>query len=176
MKRLLQSLTSVLVAMSFMVGGAAALSCDVSNTGPGSTNNCTSEQTNSSTIECNNNVNLTNDSDQGSTSGSADNSNNTNSGSANSGSTNNTNSTSSDINASCGPAVTTSQVTPSQPAGGQGAAAQPVAVSSPVKPASLPNTGSNDLLTATGLTAAVLGSVVVLTRIGVSAFSSLRRS
>lgn len=160
-----------------MTGVAAATttsSCDITNTGPGSVNNCTLDENNITHVTCVNDVYVIGSNEQKANSGNANNGGNTTGGSATTGDVRNDNNQSVSIGASCGAQV--AATTPSTPAtGGKGAgpAATPAAAAAApasANVASLPHTGSNAVLDTTIASVAVVGGAMAVSQLGVSAY------
>jgi len=180
-RKLLPIVSALVVSTGMTIGVAAAdTSCSVSDTGPGSTNNCTSESSNTLNENCQNNITTINDNSQNANSGSANVSDNTTGGNASTGNASNSNDTNTQINANCGQqvaSVTPSAPTPSAPrAGGQGAAA-PVSVAvnpghgaAPQAVAALPETGSNTARNTAIAGVTVLGGLTAASQFGTAAY------
>lgn len=187
MNKLLLGLTAFILALGVSAPSAFALDCDISNTGPNSTNECKSIEDFRCTVTNNNEVKVYNDNEQVAVTGGAVTIDNTSGGSSTSGDANNTNSTVVEgviKNNACviaAPAVVT-------PSGGQGEVAAPVAPSggqgevvAPVPaPAgrgavtALPNTGAESAIgIVTGLVA-LLGATVLGSRFAVSTYGNIK--
>ena len=176
MTRLLRPLAAGAVAATLITGVASAQSANsgtcgsLSYTGPGSTNTISCDNNSQLNISCSNSADVVYINGQASKSGNATLNGNTSGGNANSGNASNSNSNTTNVDLSCAPAQTTSATTtPSTPSsGGKGAVA-----GASTQAASLPNTGSNPLALA-AIAAGVLGTLAVVTRLGVKAYSSFR--
>jgi hypothetical protein len=172
MKRILLGLTSVLsfAVLAVSVPAAEAVDCSVVNTGPNSSNSCTATSNNNVKVTCNNNTDVVFVNGQSSNSGNVTLTNNTNGGTAVSGGASNVNTVNGKLDVSCGTKTAAAPApapTPSPaPAGGQGAATPTPAPTAAPKAASLPNTGSNSVVTGSAIVAAVLGLAAVATRFG----------
>jgi hypothetical protein len=179
MKRFIQILSTSLVGMSLMLGVAAAdaTSCTISNTGQGSTNTCTTKNTDTVTVVCDNDVNALNVNGQVAQTGNGSSNSNTLAGGVTTGSAVNQNGTTFVLGASCNGQPTPATVATAPAAGGQGggtAAAAPAAsapaaaAAAPVK--ALPETGSNAVLDGSVIAVAVLGVAAVASKLGLVAY------
>jgi len=113
-KKVLQAITVVGLTVGFSLGVAAAAdtNCDITNTGPDSTNSCTDDTSNNVTVTCTNGIYVVDTNSQDANSGGANNSGNGNSGGATTGNAVNQNGETVTIGAACTPATTTSTSTP----------------------------------------------------------------
>lgn len=172
MKKLLLTVAVFALAFGFNAPSASALSCNISNTGAGSENTCTSIEDFKCTVDNDNNVKVYNGNDQVSVTGGTVTVSNTSGGSSTSGGANNTNGTTVEgtiKNNSCviaaAPVVTPPTETPVE--GGKGAVT-PVAAPNKAAPAVLPNTSADSTA---GLIAGLiiaLGAAVIGSRLAVS--------
>ncbi len=121
MKRVLQGLATSLVTIGLMGGVAAATTtCNgtITNTGPGSTNTITCDDTQNQNVSCDNNLIVDNSNHQSANSGQAFTTGNTSGGNATTGNSENSNTTSVDVHIGDACALVATAVTP--PAGGSG--------------------------------------------------------
>ncbi|HSW85001.1 MAG TPA: hypothetical protein VLF79_00090 [Candidatus Saccharimonadales bacterium] len=179
MKKFIRILSASIVGLGLAVGTAAAdpVTCgSISNTGPDSTNKVVCVDKNNTNVKCENNIVVKNDNDQNADSGDAFTVQNTSGGDVTTGNAENSNATVVALNASCAPAVTSSAVTTPTPAApaapGKGAAA-PVAAPATTSVASLPETGSNDVLTNSVIAVTTVGAALALSQLAVSAYRRL---
>lgn len=177
MKRFIKLVSTSLVGMSLMMGVAAAdaTSCTISNTGANSVNTCTSTTTQSVSVVCDTDVNAINVGGQIATTGNANGGGNTTlAGGVTTGSAVNYNGTTFVLGASCNGQPTPVATAATPVAGGQGAVTPTAAPAAPAaKPAALPETGSNAVLTDSIIGAAVLGGTIVVAQLGLSAYRRL---
>jgi hypothetical protein len=183
MRKVFLSLATVLASSSLMVGAAAALDpvCTLQDSGPDSYNECEVTSNNTTTIHCNNELDVVIINNQKSASGDATIDNNTNGGSATSGDVENSNDTAADVDVSCGPKVETEEaeetpapvvaavVTPPAPTGGQGQAQAQAP-----KVQALPETGNNSAITLATIATVTVGLASAAARFGFSAYKSLQ--
>ena len=186
MTRLSQMLAVGAITLAPLLASTAALAvtCDITNTGPGSNNQCTSTAKYTCTIDNNNTLKVFNGNTQVATSGNATTNNNTTSGSATSGSAANGNlvtySATIDNSGACSVVATTAPVTPVS--GGQGATTPAAPVVQTVTPAAgkgaalavLPNTSSDSTLPFMAGLIGLFGAGVVVSRLAVVAYSRIR--
>ncbi len=97
MKKILVAVCASVLSIAFVPAAAMADECDISNTGPGSSNECVDENTVECDVTNNNEIDVDNDNDQDSNSGNAGNGGNTNGGGATSGDAENDNETDVDV-------------------------------------------------------------------------------
>lgn len=176
MKKFLQLVSAAVVtfAVGFVPAVSAAADCTITNTGPGSTNTCTVNESNVVTVTCVNGVQVTNLNNQNAFSGTATVSGNTVSGNALSGSAENVNTaaTALALNCAAAPAATptpTPAPTPAPaPAGGQGGGAVQGAATQKV--AALPKTGPNTVASVIALSVAGAGSLAALLHVGLGVY------
>lgn len=179
MKKLIQIISTATVAVSLLAGTAAAVAetgtCGtISNTGPGSDNTITCVVDNNTNIVCNNDLKVELSNDQSGDSGSGSTSGNTSGGFTTTGNVDNNNVATVAIGASCAPVTvaSTTTVTPTPAAGGQGAAvATPAA--KPAAPKSLPETGSNTAQKLGLDSLVVLGGTLGLSQVVLRAYRRL---
>src|SRR5581483_10949937 len=166
-KRFIQLVSASMVGAGLMMGVAAAdaSSCTISNTGQGSTNTCTTKNTDTVTVVCDNDVNALNVNGQIAKTGNGSGNGNTLAGGVTTGSAVNQNGTTFILGASCNGQPTPATTAAAPVAGGQGggAATAPAATSAPAASSvkALPETGSNAVLTDSLVGAAVLGGSAV---------------
>lgn len=127
MKRVLQMLAAVVLAAGFSNGVAqAALNCTISNTGPGSTNTCTTEDDREITFTCENGILINNDTNQEVTTGDAEVIDSTTGGGASSGDASNSNKTLVEVVIACGESIAQNpEPTPGGDGGGNGGPVAP---------------------------------------------------
>jgi hypothetical protein len=180
MRKVFLSLATVLASSSLMLGvAAAAPSCQLSDTGPDSFNECTNDETSTITITCKNNAEILTINGQVATSGSATVNSVTNAGSAQSGNASNINFDYTTADISCAPAeaaeetpapapapVVAAVVTPPASTGGQGEAQQTPKVQA------LPETGNNSAITLATIATVTVGLASAAARFGFSAYKS----
>lgn len=133
MRGMLSILAVVVVSPLLLASSASAETCTITNTGPGSTNECIVEGGDECTVTNNNDIDITNDTDQNANTGDADVDGNTDGGNAESGDAVNESDTSVNIgitNGGCNPQTTSTPggggqtMGTSTTAGGRGAGAQ----------------------------------------------------
>lgn len=119
MKKLSKVIAVAAVILTpFIFSGAAQAqeaSCEITNTGPGSNNQCTISEEYECNVTNDNNVTIVNQNDQTSTSGTVNNSGNTSGGSATSGTVTNTNGTVFNVTITNGETCVVTAVTPPAP-------------------------------------------------------------
>jgi|GEM_PF-2199333 len=179
-KRALQILSASVVSVSMMAGVAAAdatsSTCTISNTGNGSVNSCTNIDANTTTIFCTNDAKITNDNFQVGEGGTVTVESNSSAGSATTGDVHNTalNEVAAQLGCGTVAVATTAPTTPVTPAvGGQGAgtpAATPTPAPAATPVASLPDTGSNTALNTGIAGVAVVGGLMAVAQLSVSAY------
>ncbi len=179
MKRIatiLSTLTLVL-GLSAGVASAATISCNINNTGPGSTNIC--KGTDESNIDCSsdNTIEITNSNNQSSNSGDVFTVDNTNSGVTSSGNSNNSNSSSYTIavGTPCVPvqiASTTTTTTPTPTATTTTVTPAPAAKAATPAPkvVSLPETGSNSAVKTAEVAGGSIALALVVSQIGITLY------
>ena len=156
------------------VAGATATSCTISNTGAGSTNTCTTNNSDTVKVVCDNDVNALNVNGQIAQTGNANGNGNTLAGGVTTGSAVTENGTTFTLGASCNGQPTPVATASAPAAGGQGGgavAAAPAAskpTAAPVK--ALPETGSNAVLDYSLITVTVLGIAAVASKLGLVAY------
>jgi hypothetical protein len=189
-KKLLLGLTTLALVFGFYTPSASALTCNISNTGPSSENNCTSIENFRCTVSNDNKVTVYNKNDQVAITGGTVTIDNTSAGSGTSGSSTNTNATVLEgtiKNNACvvtpavvtppvvTPPVTPPVVTPSTvtPSGGAGAI-MPVAAPQTAAPSELPNTSAASTMGIVAGLVSLLGLVVAGSRLAVTAYSNIK--
>ncbi len=116
MNKVVQILASVLLCLSFAGGVASAQEvCSIEGTGPGSNNTCTIDENDNVVVNCSNGIVVTNSNGQVSTTGAANNANNTSSVGAYSGDAENLSEVVTELNTYCDLAVATTPQTPETP-------------------------------------------------------------
>lgn len=174
MKKLLLTVAVFALALGFNVPSASAADCTISNTGPGSVNECEVIENYKCTVDNDNNVKVYNSNGQQVQTGSAITVTNTSGGSSTSGNASNTNGTVVEgtiKNNSCVIAAAPVVTPPTEekpPVGGMGAVT-PVPAPAKAVPAALPNTSAADSAAGiiTGLVIA-LGAAAVGSRLFVA--------
>lgn len=170
MKKPLQILSSVVLSAAFVGGLAGATPCagSITNTGPGSNNGISCDETTNTNVMCTNGMWVASDNNQNAGSGDAEGSGNTSSGGATSGSTNNDNNQNVKINTSCDPAATPANMRSVPGKGG----AEPTAKSI----TALPDTADNSVLTLATISVASVAVVLAASRLGIATYRRLSNS
>jgi len=141
MKKIITTAAIVLAGMGLL--SAPAFAAEISNTGPGSDNSITDENSCNSTTNNDNDVDVNNGNSQGADSGNAGSNSNTTGGGANSGNADNSNSNDTDVDVTngangcgCACTTTTTPTTPTTPVeppvGGQGGEVLSASTTTPV--------------------------------------------
>lgn len=175
MKKLLLTVAAFALAFGFTTHSVSAADCTISNTGPGSVNECKVIENFKCTVDNDNKVKVYNSNGQEVSTGNAITVTNTSGGSSTSGNANNTNGTVIEgtiKNNSCviaaAPVVTPPTTEGEKPVGGKGAVT-PVPAPAKAVPAALPNTSAAD--SAVGIIAGLviaLGAAVIGSRLAVA--------
>jgi hypothetical protein len=160
------------LAVSMPASATDSDSCTISNTGPGSNNTCTSNETYTCEVDTDNKVTIRDENDQVVGTGSATTTGNTSGGNATSGSASNQNGTTYTIsidNEGCEVTAVSTPVaptpTPSQPTNGLGAAGGSGAVvAAAPRPTVLPNTSGENFALVGLAVAGVLAAVAAAAR------------
>ncbi len=100
----ISKMVAVTILVTNLAVGVAAADSSISNTGPGSSNTITSDNSSETNINCNNNITSTNNNPQTSGTGSSSSTGNTTGGNSTSGSSSNSSSSSTSVDANCGAA------------------------------------------------------------------------
>jgi hypothetical protein len=183
MNKLLLGLTAFALALGVSAPSASALSCDISGTGPGSTNTCESVADFECQVKNNNEFTVINKNDQKATSGTAVVDGNTDGGNALSGSATNSNGTVIDVKITNGGCVVTAVTQPPvvtppttvTPSGGQGEVVTPVpAPAGRGAVTTLPNTDAESAIGIIAGLVTLLGATVAGSRLAVSAYDNLK--
>lgn len=168
MKKLLTVLATPVLCFVF-VGTASAAT--ITNTGPGSTNVITNNNTQTVKIVCINDIKVDNKTSQGASSGNATNSGNTNSGNATSGSSNNSSNTNTSVNSGCpGGTKPVAAGSPEAKAAGGGVAPAGQGGGSQVDAQGrlLPATGVDDVVRGVAIAAVAIAMIAIVAQTAAS--------
>jgi hypothetical protein len=172
MKKLLLTVAAFALAFGVTAPSVSAADCTITNTGPGSVNECEVIENYKCTVDNDNKVKVYNSNGQEVTTGNAITVTNTSGGSSTSGNANNTNGTTVEgtiKNNSCviaaAPVVTPPTETPVE--GGKGAVT-PVAAPAVAAPAVLPNTSADSTVGIIASLVTLLGAAVIGSRLFVA--------
>lgn len=155
MKKLLVASLASVLTISFAPAAVLAQECNISNTGPGSVNECVDENEVECDVTNDNNVDIDNDNDQDAGSGDAGDNSNTTGGDTNSGDASNDNGTDVDVDIDNDGCVPENETTP--PTGGQGGGTPETTPAVQGASTELPETGTS-MVAVGAATAFVLGT------------------